>query len=179
MCAIARTALLPFLAVVAAAMLFVPERAVSIDEKSLSFYHTHTEARLDVVYARGGEYLDEGLKEISGFLADFRTDDRRPMDPELLDFLYDLREAVGSGETYEVISAYRSPQTNEMLRQRSSSSGVATQSQHMVGKAIDVRLQGVALDKLRDTAIAMQRGGVGYYPDSNFIHLDTARVRRW
>ncbi len=179
MSAFARAVLLPCLGVAAAVMLFAPERAVSIDERRLSFYHTHTDERLDVVYARGGEYLDEGLKEIAAFLADFRTDDHRPMDPELLDFLYDLREAVGSGETYEVISAYRSPQTNEMLRQRSSSSGVATQSQHMVGKAIDVRLRGVALDKLHNTAIEMQRGGVGYYPDSNFIHLDTARVRRW
>lgn len=179
MCASARAVLFPALAIVASAMLFAPERAVSIDERRLSFYHTHTDERLDVVYARGGEYLDEGLKEISGFLADFRTNDRHAMDPELLDFLYDLRESVGSRGTYEVISAYRSPQTNEMLRQRSSNSGVASQSQHMVGKAIDVRLQGVALDKLRDTALAMQRGGVGYYPDSNFIHLDTAHVRRW
>lgn len=163
--------------VVAAAVLLAPERAVSVDERKLSFYHTHTDRRLDVVYARGGEYLDEGLDRIEAFLSDFRTGDRREIDPKLLDLLYDLRAAVGSRGRYEVISAYRSPQTNEMLRGRSS--GVASKSQHMVGKAIDVRLRDVPLKQLRDTAIEMRRGGVGYYPESDFVHLDTARVRRW
>ena len=170
--------LLPVLAgLVAVAALAVPQRAVSVDERTLSFYHTHTDRRLDVVYARGGEYVDEGLDRIEAFLSDFRTGDRREMDPKLLDLLYDLRAAVGSRGRYEVISAYRSPQTNEMLRNRSS--GVASKSQHMVGKAIDLRLRGVPLAELRDTAIEMQRGGVGYYPESDFIHLDTARVRTW
>lgn len=170
--------LLPaFLGVVAAAVLLAPERAVSVDERQLSFYHTHTDRRLDVVYARGGEYVDEGLDRIEAFLSDFRTGDRREIDPELLDLLYDLRAAVGSRGRYEVISAYRSPKTNEMLRGRSG--GVASKSQHMVGKAIDVRLRDVPLKRLRDTAIEMQRGGVGYYPESDFVHLDTARVRRW
>jgi len=99
------------------------------------------------------------------------------IDPALLDLLYDLQAAVGSHGRYEVISAYRSPQTNQMLRSRSS--GVALKSQHMAGKAIDVRLRDVPLKRLRDTAIEMQRGGVGYYPESDFVHLDTARVRRW
>lgn len=170
--------LLPaLLGLVAVAALLAPERAVSVDERKLSFYHTHTDRRLDVVYARGGEYLDEGLDRIEGFLSDFRTGDRREIDPELLDLLYELRTSVGSHGRYEVISAYRSPQTNEMLRNRSS--GVASKSQHMLGKAIDVRLQGVPLTQLRDTAIEMQKGGVGYYPGSDFVHLDTARVRRW
>lgn len=170
--------LLPALAsLAAAAALLAPERAVSVDERKLSFYHTHTDRRLDVVYARGGEYLDGGLDQVEAFLSDFRTGDRREIDPKLLDLLYDLRVAVGSRDRYEVISAYRSPQTNEMLRNRSS--GVASKSQHMVGKAIDVRLRDVPLQRLRDTAIEMQRGGVGYYPESDFVHLDTARVRRW
>lgn len=177
MCIKAGNLLPALLGVVAAAVLLAPERAVSVDERKLSFYHTHTDRRLDVTYARGGEYLDEGLDQIEAFLSDFRTGDRREIDPKLLDLLYELRAAVGSRGTYEVISAYRSPKTNEMLRARST--GVASKSQHMVGKAIDVRLRDVPLQRLRDTAIRMQRGGVGYYPDSDFVHLDTARVRRW
>lgn len=177
MCLKASRLLPVFAGLVAVAALGVPERAVSVDERTLSFYHTHTDSRLDVVYARGGEYVDEGLDRIEAFLSDFRTGDRREIDPKLLDLLYDLRAAVGSRGRYEVISAYRSPQTNEMLRNRSN--GVASKSQHMVGKAIDVRLRGVPLAELRDTAIEMQRGGVGYYPESDFIHLDTAGVRHW
>lgn len=149
----------------------------SIDERRLVFYHTHTAKRLDVVYARGGEYVESALDEVERFLSDFRTGDRREIDPELLDILYDLRESLGSGGTFEVISAYRSPKTNEMLRRRGS--GVAKFSQHMVGKAIDVRLRGVPLVEVRDAAIEMQRGGVGYYAESDFVHLDTGRVRRW
>jgi uncharacterized protein YcbK (DUF882 family) len=163
--------------ILVAVLLLSPEPAFSIDERKLSFYHTHTAKRLDVVYARGGEYIESALDDIEGFLSDFRTGDRRSIDPQLLDLIYEVREALGSDGTYEVISAYRSPQTNEMLRGRSG--GVAQNSQHMVGKAIDVRLQGVDLEAFRDVAIDMQRGGVGYYQESNFVHLDTGRVRRW
>ena len=99
------------------------------------------------------------------------------MDPHLLDLMYDLRESLGSDGTYEVISAYRSLKTNEMLRNRSG--GVANNSQHLYGKAIDIRLTDVDLLRVRDTAITMQRGGVGYYASSNFVHIDTGRVRRW
>lgn len=168
----------PLLVVLAAgALAFPTEPSASIDERRLVFYHTHTSQRLDVVYARHGEYLEPALGAIEDFLADFRTGDRKEIDPALLDVLYEVRERLGSRGTYEVISAYRSPRTNEMLRRNSS--GVAKNSQHLEGKAIDVRLRGVATHKLRDTAIAMQRGGVGYYPESDFVHLDTGRVRRW
>jgi uncharacterized protein YcbK (DUF882 family) len=160
-------------------LLLAPEPAVSIDERRLVFYHTHTAKRLDVVYARGGEYVDTALADVERFLSDFRTGDREAIDPELLDLLYELRESLGSNGTFEVISAYRSPQTNEMLRSRSRNSGVAGNSQHTIGKAIDVRLRGIPLARLRDAAIAMQRGGVGYYETSDFVHLDTGRVRRW
>ena len=119
------------------------------------------------------------LGEINVFLSDFRTGDLVEMDPELLDIIYDARESLGSSATYQVISAYRSPQTNEMLRNRSASSGVARTSQHLLGKAIDVRLEGVDSAQLRDAAISLQRGGVGYYQDSVFVHMDTGRVRRW
>ena len=163
--------------ILAAGLLLLPEPAASIDERRLAFYHTHTAKRLDVVYARGGEYIDSALEDVELFLSDFRTGDRRTIDPELLDLLYEVRESLGSNGTFEVISAYRSPATNEMLRQRSG--GVAKTSQHMIGKAIDVRLRDVPVEQLRDAAIVMQKGGVGYYEASNFVHLDTGRVRRW
>jgi uncharacterized protein YcbK (DUF882 family) len=159
------------------ALMLPLERAGAMHERRLAFYHTHTGKRLDVVYKRNGEFVPEALSVINTFLSDFRTGDVAEMDPHLLDLIYDLRDALGSEGTYEVISAYRSPATNDMLRQRSG--GVAKNSQHLLGKAIDVRLGDVDLTKLRDTAIAMQRGGVGYYASPNFVHIDTGRVRRW
>ena len=152
-------------------------RARAVDEHRLKFLHTHTGKRLDIVYKRGSNYLPEELKQINEFLLDFRTGDVVEIDPPLLDLLHELRQKLGSDGTYEVISAYRSPATNDMLRQRSD--GVAKNSQHVLGKAIDVRLTGTDLSDLRDAAIAMQRGGVGYYASSNFVHVDTGRVRRW
>jgi len=149
------------------------------NERELSFYHTHTGKRLNVVYWQDGEYVDSALAEINTFLSDFRTGDRVDMDPALLDVIYDVRESLGSSGTYQIISAYRSPKTNEMLRNRSASSGVAQKSQHVLGKAIDVRLEGVDTAELRDAAIRLQRGGVGYYENSDFVHMDTGRVRRW
>ena len=153
------------------------DQAFSVDERRLSFYHTHTQKTLDITYAVGGEYIDSALDEVNAFLADFRTGDQVLMDRELLDLIYDVRASLGSEEAFEVISAYRSPKTNEMLR--STGSGVAKKSQHLLGKAIDVRLRGVPTGSLRDAAIALQRGGVGYYQKSDFVHVDTGRVRRW
>ena len=149
------------------------------DQRELSFYHTHTGKSLNVVYWQDGAYVDSALEDINTFLSDFRTGDRVEMDPSLLDVIYDVRESLGGEGTYQIISAYRSPQTNEMLRNRSSSSGVARKSQHVLGKAIDVRLEGVKTADLRDAAIRLQRGGVGYYEKSDFVHMDTGRVRRW
>lgn len=155
------------------------QKSHAISERKLSFYHTHTGKRLDVVFSRNGDYVPAALEEINHFLSDFRTGDTVDMDPELLDLIYDVRESLGSDGAYQVVSAYRSPKTNEMLRGRSTNSGVARKSQHLLGKAIDVRLEGVATAVLRDKAIAMQRGGVGYYEASDFVHMDTGRVRRW
>ena len=118
-------------------------------------------------------------QSVRQFMQDFRTGDRAEIDPQLLDLIYDVRESLDSDGTYQIISAYRSPRTNEMLRGRSASSGVARKSQHLLGKAIDVRLEGVNTVELRDAAIRMQRGGVGYYEASDFVHMDTGRVRRW
>jgi uncharacterized protein YcbK (DUF882 family) len=145
--------------------------------KTLEFFHTHTGDRLRVTYAHGDTYHSDALESVNGFLKDFRNGEKISIDPALLDFLFDLQRTLGSRGTFEVISAYRSPQTNELLRSRSN--GVARRSQHLLGKAIDVRLDDVELVRLRDTAIEMQRGGVGYYPQSNFVHLDAGRVRRW
>lgn len=151
--------------------------ALGIDEKRLSLYHTHTGKTLDVTFARGGEFVDSALKEVNEFLNDFRTGEITQMDPELLNLMYDIRESLGSKGRFEVISAYRSSKTNEMLRARGK--GVAKNSQHLLGKAIDVRLSDVELPRLRDAALAQKRGGVGYYARSNFVHIDTGRVRRW
>ena len=143
----------------------------------LRFHHTHTDKRLAVVHRTASGYDANALEELSTFLADFRTGERMAMDPGLFDILSAILSLTGSTGTYEVISAYRSPATNEQLRAQSS--GVAERSLHMLGKAIDLRLTGVALTDLRDAAWSLQLGGVGYYPNSNFVHVDTGRVRRW
>jgi len=149
----------------------------SISKRSLSFFHTHTHETLEVTYSVGGEYVESALEEINDFLADFRTGDEIIIDPRLLDLIYDVRASLNSNGAYEVISAYRSPKTNEKLR--SKSSGVAKKSQHLLGKAIDVRLRNVDSRDLRDAALKIKRGGVGYYAKSDFVHMDTGRVRRW
>jgi uncharacterized protein YcbK (DUF882 family) len=149
----------------------------SVGERNLSFYHTHTQKTLEVTYAVGGEYVDSALEEINDFLSDFRSGDVIVIDPKLLDLIYDVRANLGSNGTFEVISAYRSPATNKMLRD--AGRGVAKKSQHLLGKAIDVRLRNVASSDLRDAALKIKRGGVGYYAKSDFVHIDTGRVRRW
>ena len=152
-------------------------QAASAEKRQLSFYHTHTQRNLQVTYSIDGVYVDTALAEINTFLADFRNGEQLIIDPALLDLIYDVRESLGGSGAFEVISAYRSPATNEMLRGKSS--GVAKNSQHLLGNAIDVRLRGVSTVALRDAAISLQRGGVGYYQGSDFVHIDTGRVRRW
>ena len=147
------------------------------DSKDLAFYHTHTGKSLHVVYRKDGSYQPEALAAIEDFLKDFRNGERHPIDPTLLDVLYEIKTKTGSQAPFEVISAYRSPQTNQMLR--NNSSGVAEKSMHLEGQAIDVRLPDVELERLREVALRLQRGGVGFYPGSNFVHVDTGRVRRW
>jgi uncharacterized protein YcbK (DUF882 family) len=164
-------------AIVASALLFPAKNAYSVSEKHLTFYHTHTHETLDITYAVGDQYIDSALTEINEFLGDFRTGDEAAIDPALLDMIYAVRQSLGSTDTFEVISAYRSPATNEMLR--ANSDGVARNSQHLLAKAIDVRLRGTDTLELRDVAIALERGGVGYYEESDFVHLDTGRVRSW
>lgn len=147
------------------------------DSKELSFLHTHTGERLNVAFFDGGKFVPDALEAVNHFLRDFRNDQVHPIDPELLATLYDLRRATDSTGEYQVISGYRSIETNEGLRKNSR--GVAKHSLHLEGKAIDVRLDGVDLARLRDAALSMERGGVGYYRKSDFVHIDTGRVRSW
>lgn len=146
----------------------------------LSFLHTHTGEHVTATYQLDGVYQPAALRQIDRLLRDFRTDQVRPIDCALLDLLHDLHEALGTGEPFHVISGYRSPATNAMLRaQGGARSGVASGSLHMAGKAIDIRIPGVPLDRLRTAALSLMRGGVGYYPAPGFVHVDTGRVRYW
>ena len=164
----------------AAAVLLLPLGAAwagAPRQRSLSFVHTHTGERLSTVYFADGEYRAAELAQIDRLLRDFRTGDLHPIDPGVLDILADLRVLADRDEPYEVISGYRSPQTNAALRR--CSNGVAEHSLHVQGRAIDVRLPGVATGKLRDLALGMSRGGVGFYAKSDFVHLDNGRIRCW
>jgi uncharacterized protein YcbK (DUF882 family) len=147
------------------------------DERTLSLYHTHTGQKLQVTYFREGQYLPDALGHLRAFLADWRNGEEQDIDPALMDILWNIQLKSGHVNTFEVISAYRSPQTNELLRSRSGS--VAKNSQHIPGKAIDVRLRGLDTARLRDVALELELGGVGYYASSDFVHVDTGRVRRW
>jgi uncharacterized protein YcbK (DUF882 family) len=145
--------------------------------RSVSFVHTHTGEKLTAAYWKDGEYQPEVLQQVNHLLRDFRTNEVHAIDPALLDVLFDLRTKVGSDRAFHVISAYRSPQTNEMLRR--SSNGVAEHSMHMLGKAIDIRLESFPTARLAEVARSLRRGGVGYYAASDFVHVDTGRVRYW
>jgi uncharacterized protein YcbK (DUF882 family) len=145
--------------------------------RTLSFRHTHTGESLSLAYAHGDTYLDAALARVNWFLRDFRNGESRAIDPRLLDQLHTLSELTRTRAPFDVISGYRSPATNETLQRRGG--GVATRSLHLEGRAIDVRLADVALADLRDAASSLREGGVGFYPQSSFVHLDTGRVRRW
>lgn len=152
-------------------------RASAQAPRALRFDHLHTGERLSVEYFSAGTYVPDALVAVDHLLRDFRTEDVGHIDPGLLDLLYRLTMATGTGKPFEIISGYRSPATNSMLHQRSS--GVATHSLHMTGQAIDIRLGDVPLAALRSASLALRAGGVGYYPKSNFVHVDTGRVRAW
>ena len=151
--------------------------AFATEAQALSLYHLHTGETLRAVYRERGELIRAALDEINHFLRDFRNEQLHEIDVGLLDELYKLHAAFGGRGHFEVISGYRSPQTNEALRHRST--GVAKDSFHLSGRAIDVRLTSAETDKLRDAAIALRAGGVGYYAQSNFVHIDTGAFRTW
>jgi uncharacterized protein YcbK (DUF882 family) len=149
-------------------------------EYRLRFYHTHTGERLDVVYRRGDQYIPEALDELDYFLRDHRTGDMRHFDPRLFDLLYDLTASLDdTGGEIDVICGYRTPWSNEFLRSRNPHTGVAQHSLHIQAKAIDIRLRGIATSELRDAALRLHRGGVGYYRSSDFVHVDVGRMRHW
>jgi len=170
-----------FLTTVAAAapVLFLPKVlfADASAPRTLNFIHTHTSERLAVEYFSGGQYAPDALAEVNRFLRDFRTGDVHPIDPGLLDLLHQLAGTTAASRPFHVISGYRSPATNAMLRTHSE--GVASGSLHMQGQAIDIRLVGVPLARVHAAALALKKGGVGYYPASDFVHVDTGRVRQW
>lgn len=145
--------------------------------RSLSFYNTHTHEALDIVYWRDGRYVPDALDLIDHHLRDFRTGDVRPIDCRLLDVLTELNQALANDEPLHVISGYRCPETNAMLARRSNR--VAKNSYHVRGMAIDLRVPARQLAVLRDAAVHLAAGGVGYYPQSNFVHMDTGPVRHW
>lgn len=146
-------------------------------ERVVSFVHTHTGERLSLPYWRDGTYLPGSLSRVDSFLRDFRTGERHVIDPALLDQLQELRTATGSSAPFQVISGYRSPGTNAALR--AGGGGQASHSLHMQGRAIDVRLADVRSAVLRDAALDLGHGGVGYYPGPDFVHVDTGPVRHW
>jgi len=145
--------------------------------RSLSFQHLHTGEALSVEYVQAGDYVPEALSAIDHVLRDHYDGAVHSIDPKLLDILHAVTRETGTRSPFRVISGYRSPATNEMLRRNGR--GAARNSMHLQGKAIDIRLDDVDTAALRDVVLALGRGGVGYYRKSDFVHLDTGRVRRW
>ena len=148
-------------------------------ERSLSFMHSHTGERRQVVYAQAGQYLPQGLASLNHLLRDHYSHQVGQIDPLLFDLLHGVQRSLATHRAeFEVISGYRAPATNARLR-RTGGGGVAKNSLHMQGRAIDVRLAGVPLAELRDAALAQRGGGVGFYPRDGFVHIDTGAVRHW
>ena len=167
---------LPVLLIASASL--PPAQPAASGDYHLRFYHTHTGERLDIVYRHGDQYIPEALERLDYFLRDHRTGDVHHYDPRLFDLLNDLTAQVHrAGAEIDVICGYRSPWSNEFLRTHTN--GVAKRSLHMQAEAIDIRMPGLKTSVFRDAALALHRGGVGYYPKSNFIHVDVGRVRRW
>ncbi|MCG7509112.1 DUF882 domain-containing protein, partial [Mesorhizobium retamae] len=153
--------------------------AALAETRTLKLYQVHTNEKAEIAYKRNGRYLPDGLKKIDHFLRDWRRNEPTKMDPRLLDLLWETHRASGSDSHINILSAYRASATNAMLRERSR--GVAKNSQHTLGKAVDFYIPGVPLKKLRNIGLRFQSGGVGYYPSSGspFVHLDVGSVRHW
>jgi uncharacterized protein YcbK (DUF882 family) len=153
--------------------------AAQAETRTLKLFFIHTKEKAEITFKRNGRYDQAGLKKINNFLRDWRRNEPTKMDPRLLDAVWEAYRAVGARDYIHVVSAYRSPATNSMLRKRSK--GVANKSQHMLGKAMDFYIPGVPLKKLRDAGLRAQAGGVGYYPRSGspFVHMDVGNVRHW
>lgn len=146
-------------------------------EKNLAFYNTHTNESVNACYYRQGNYCVKALKKINHILRDHRNNEIKPIDIQLLEFLHSISLTLNTRSPFHVISGYRSPNTNSMLRNKSKK--VAAKSLHMWGRAIDIRHPECSTSALRKVAIDLQLGGVGYYPHSDFVHVDTGRIRHW
>ncbi len=144
---------------------------------TIAFRNTHTGDSFNGVYRVGNKYLPDAFDRINHVLRDFRTGEKFPIDPRAIDIVYMIQQRTGQRGGLEILSGYRSPKTNKMLR--NASGGVAKNSLHMVGQAIDLRMPGYSTRKVRDTAIDLRAGGVGFYPKSDFVHVDTGKVRHW
>ncbi len=163
--------------VMAAPALVRPAVAVNNAVRKVSFRNMHTGESFSGIYKVGDHYLPDAFEQINYVLRDFRSGDVFPMDPQLIDLLSTLHGRIGGDEPFEILSGYRSPKTNARLRR--ASTGVAKNSLHMKGMATDIRLPEHSTAELRRQAIALKTGGVGYYPRSNFVHVDTGRFRTW
>ncbi len=157
--------------------LFLADHSRFPSYRALAIQNPHTGDKLNLTYFEKGRYLTDALDEISYLLRDYRTGDVHDIDPELLDQLHDLKNMLGLSQPFDVICGYRSPLTNARLH--AEHSGVANNSFHIHGRAVDIRLERFDLRRVRSAALAMHRGGVGYYPGSNFLHLDTGTFRTW
>jgi len=171
------------LGAIATGILFTPLSALAAFDprskpfKNLAFYNTHTQERLHICYCRNGKYDIKALSKINHILRDHRSGEVKAIDTRLLDLLHVLSYKSNPQRPFHVISGYRSPATNKKLRKNSS--GVAARSLHMQGKAIDIRIPGFKTRQLRNVARNLKSGGVGYYPKSDFVHVDVGRVRYW
>jgi len=145
--------------------------------KTLALENTNTGDKVKLTYFEQGNYVEDALEEINYLLRDYHNDAVHPIDTALLDQLYDLKQTLGVSKPIHIISGYRSPYTNAGLRKRSHA--VAKHSLHMEGRAIDIRISGVNSRTIRNAALIMGRGGVGYYPRADFVHLDTGEFRTW
>ena len=159
----------------------VHDASATGDTRTLSFHHTHSGEDLTVTFKRNGRYDEAALKELNHYLRDWRSEEQTAMDRHLFDILWEVYRDVDGKQPIQIISSYRSPGTNAMLRRRSAHSGVARHSQHMLGHAMDFYIPGVRLEEIRFAGLRLQRGGVGFYPTSGspFVHLDTGNVRHW
>ena len=160
-----------------ASTLTAPPAGRAVEARRLSFVNTHTGDAFADAYWENGYYVPDAMAAINHVMRDHRSNEAHEIDPRLLDQLFTLKGLVETQTPYQIISGYRSPATNAALHE--ASNGVATRSLHMDGRAIDIRVRGIDTARLRDAALGMSAGGVGYYQASDFIHVDTGRVRRW
>jgi uncharacterized protein YcbK (DUF882 family) len=147
------------------------------DTRTLNLYHSHTGESIQATFRVNGSYDQAVLEKLNYFLRDWRNNDRTRMDPRLFDVIWEAYRTAGATQPISIVSAYRSPQTNAMLRSRSHA--VAEHSQHILGRAMDTTMPGMPMERIREIGMRLQRGGVGWYPSSNFVHLDVGNVRAW